>query len=485
MNPRATSVQMFQWRWNDLATECSQFLGPQGYGAIQISPPHASRVTTSWWGVYQPVNYKSLNSRFGTRAELQAMIHSCHAAGVRVYADVVVNQLATGASSSSGLATDGSSWNSSTLSYPYFSANDFHPACDIQDTDYNSASGRTAVQTCRLSSMPDLDTESPYVRGQIVSYMNDLLDLGIDGFRIDAAKHQSPQSLQAILSTVKQAHPRTQLGEPLWVTHEIIPDAEANRADYFSSGTVNEFHFAVLMREAWRNENGATPASIPTMMGTWNQWGGSWGFLPSEQATVFVNNWDTERDGSSLNTNNRSGAVKNDDDAFRYVLANIFMLAQGYGEVQLHSGFRFTQKDQDRPTASPYQNGAAQIGVNWDFVHRWSDIAPMVKFRAATIGQPQSNWVQGNANQIAFSRGSVGFVALNNSGSAWSRTFTTGLPAGTYCNILRGTRNADGTACSGESVVVDRDGKALITLPANTATMVPAVALYTGQALRQ
>jgi hypothetical protein len=33
--------------------------------------------------------------------------------------------------------------------------------------------------------------------------------------------------------------------------------------------------------------------------------------------------------------------------------------------------------------------------------------------------------------------------------------------------------------------VVDRDGKALITLPANTATMVPAVALYTGQALQQ
>lgn len=53
------------------------------------------------------------------------------------------------------------------------------------------------------------------------------------------------------------------------------------------------------------------------------------------------------------------------------------------------------------------------------------------------------------------------------------------------CNILRGTRNAAGTACSGELVVVDRDGKALITLPANTATMVPAVALYTGQALQQ
>ena len=57
LNPSDTSVQMFEWSWNDLATECTQFLGPQGFGAIQISPPQASKVTSTWWGVYQPVNY--------------------------------------------------------------------------------------------------------------------------------------------------------------------------------------------------------------------------------------------------------------------------------------------------------------------------------------------------------------------------------------------------------------------------------------------
>jgi len=479
LNPNDTSVQMFEWSWNDLATECTQFLGPQGFGAIQISPPQAAKVTSTWWGVYQPVNYVNLTSKFGTQAQLQSMISSCHAAGVRVYADIVVNQMAA----DSGTATDGSSWNSATLAYPYFSASDFHAACDIQSSDYNSAAGRSNVQTCRLSGMPDLDSESSYVRGQVVNYLNALLTLGIDGFRIDAAKHQAASSLQAIMSAVKSSHATTNQGEAIWVTQEIVPDGEAIRSDYFPIGTINEFQFTYAMRDAFRNANGSSPSTIPTMMGTWNNWGGSWGFVQPANATVFVNNWDTERNGGSLDASNYTGATNDTQGSHRYDLANIFMLAQGYGEAQLHSGFRFSNNDQDRPGASPYSNGVAQVNVNWDFVHRWGDIYPMVKFRSAAHNQAQGNWVTGSANQIAFSRGNVGFVALNNSTSAWSRSFYTALPAGTYCNIVHGLKNAAGTACTSDSVTVDASGNATITVPADGGSTVPAVAIYTGQAI--
>jgi alpha-amylase len=483
LNPSDTSVQMFEWSWNDLATECTQFLGPQGYGGIQISPPGASRTTSTWWGVYQPVNYVNLTSRFGTSAQLQSMINTCHAAGVRVYADVVVNQMAADSSATAGVATDGSTWNSATLAYPYFSASDFHAACDIQPADYNSAAGRSNVQTCRLSGMPDLNSESSYVRGQVVNYLDALLALGIDGFRIDAAKHQAAASLQAILASVKSSNPTTNLGEPIWVTQEIVPDGEVVRSDYFPVGTVNEFQFAYAMRDAFRDANGASPSAIPTMMGTWNNWGGTWGFVQPTNATVFVNNWDTERNGGSLAASNYTGATNDTQGSHRYDLANIFMLAQGYGEAQLHSGFRFTNVDQDRPSASPYLNGVAQVNVNWDFVHRWGDIAPMVKFRSAAHGQAQTNWVTGSANQIAFGRGNVGFVALNNSTSAWSRSFHTGLPAGTYCNVVHGLKNAGGTACTSDSVTVDASGNASITVPADGGATVPAVAIYRGQAV--
>ncbi|MDP9125804.1 MAG: alpha-amylase family glycosyl hydrolase [Pseudomonadota bacterium] len=479
LNPSDTSVQMFEWSWNDLATECTQFLGPQGYGGIQISPPHAAKVTGNWWDVYQPVNYVALTSKMGTPAQLQSMINTCHAAGVRVYADVVVNQMA----GDSGTATDGSTWNAATLAYPYFSASDFHAACDIQSADYNSAAGRSNVQNCRLVGLPDLNSESTYVRGQVVSYLNALLSLGFDGFRIDAAKHQAAASLQAIMSSVKATHPSTNQGEAIWVTQEIVPDGEVIRSDYFPIGTVNEFQFTYAMRDAWRDANGSSPSTIPTMMGTWNNWGGTWGFVQPTNATVFVNNWDTERNGSSLNASNYTGATNDTQGSHRYDLANIFMLAQGYGEAQLHSGFRFTNQDQDRPSASPYANGVAQINVNWDFIHRWGDIAPMVKFRSAAHGQAQQNWVTGNANQIAFGRGNVGFVALNNTTAAWSRSFYTGLPAGTYCNVVHGVKNAAGTACASDSVTVDASGNASIAVAADGGATVPAVAIYTGQTI--
>lgn len=475
LNPNSTSVQMFQWSWNDIATECTQWLGPKGFGGVQISPPGASKVANGWWGVYQPVNYANLTSRMGTPAQLQAMINACHTAGVRVYADIVVNQMADG----SGTATDGSTWNANTLTYPFFSANDFHANCTINPADYNSPAGRSNVQNCRLGGLPDLATENAYVQGQIVNYLKALLAMGVDGFRIDAAKHMPASAWTSIMSAVKAAYPTNKQGEPIWVTQEIINDGEVDRPSYFPIGTLNEFQFTSAMRDVFRNNNSLNLASIPTVMGTWGNWGGTWGFIQPQNATVFITNWDTERNGGSLNINN---ALGNDGANQRYTLANIFMLAQGYGEAQLYSGYKFSDTNADRPTTSPYSGGVPQINVVWDFAHRWTPLANMVAFRNAAIGQAQQNWIVGNnGNQVAFSRGNVGFVALNNSGSAWTRTFATGLPAGTYCNVINGTKNAAGTGCTADSVTVDASGNASFTVPANNSGSNPAVAIYTGQ----
>jgi glycosidase len=63
------------------------------------------------------------------------------------------------------------------------------------------------VQTCELdnlaeyvvlpipvstanSSSSSLATETEYVRGRLATYVNDLLSLGVDGLRLDAAKRE-------------------------------------------------------------------------------------------------------------------------------------------------------------------------------------------------------------------------------------------------------------------------------------------------------
>lgn len=475
LNPSDTSVQMFRWKWNDIAKECTHWLGPQGYGAVQVSPPHAAASLGFWYDMYQPVNHAVLTSAMGTEAEFQAMVNTCHAAGVRIYADVVVNHMAP----DSGIATDGSAWNGNTLSYPFFSAGNFHANCPIQDTDYGSPGNQNSVRNCRLVGLTDLATGTDYVRGQVKTYLTKLLTMGVDGFRFDAAKHMQPADLYAFVSGVAQT---TRAGEAVWVTHEVIPDGNVNRADYFTSGTVNEFKFTYAMREIFRGTNGNQLSQIRTYMGTPGDWGGTWGFIDSSKATVFVNNWDTERGGESLVASNYTGITNDTQDSKRYELANIFMLAWPYGHAQVHSGFRFTRKNQNSPSASPFDmHGNPVMGVNWDFIHRWESISNMVKFRSTTAGQTIDNFVHGTPNQIAFSRGNKGFLAINNEFTAWNATVQTGMPAGTYCNVVQGQLTTTQTGCTGGSVLVNSRGQSTLKIAANGGSVVPAVAIHANQ----
>lgn len=477
LNPRDTSVQMFHWKWNDIAKECTQFLGPQGVGGVQVSPPTAAMNGVNWYDIYQPVDYTSFQSKMGSQVDFQNMINTCHTAGVRIYVDVVVNHL----SAATGTATNGASFSATTLTYPRFSANDFHANCAIQDADYGTPGNRNSVTNCRLVGLPDLNTASSYVQTQIKNYLTTMINMGVDGFRFDAAKHIAQADLQAIYNGITKT---TKAGEALWVTQEIIPDGNVDRNSYLSIGTLNEFKYAYAMKAMFRNENGNSISQIRNIMGTLGNWGGTWGFLSASNHTVFVNNWDTERNGESLNTANKSGAINDTNGTKRYDLANILMLAWPYGEAQIHSGFNFTNRDADAPTASPYDaSGNPKINQDWDFVHRWGGIANMVAFRTVTSGQGIDYFVTGTANQVAFARGSKGFVAINNEYSAWNATFQTLLSAGTYCNVVQGVLNANKTDCTGGKVVVGADGKVTLSIAANGGATVPAVALHINQKL--
>lgn len=33
---RSTIVHLFEWKWDDIAQECENFLGPKGYAGVQV-----------------------------------------------------------------------------------------------------------------------------------------------------------------------------------------------------------------------------------------------------------------------------------------------------------------------------------------------------------------------------------------------------------------------------------------------------------------
>jgi alpha-amylase len=66
--PKTVIANLFEWNWNSVAAECTNYLGPRGYGYVQVSPPQENVTGSQWWTSYQPVSYK-IESKLGTRAE--------------------------------------------------------------------------------------------------------------------------------------------------------------------------------------------------------------------------------------------------------------------------------------------------------------------------------------------------------------------------------------------------------------------------------
>src|SRR6478736_6939314 len=193
-------VQLFQLPWTAIAEECEQNLGPSGFAWVLTSPPQEHIDRDEWWASYQPVSYQ-IETRLGTRDEFADMVRRCDEAGVAVVADAVINHM-------TGQDTAGEGWAGTPYEhYEYpgiFTASDFHHCGLTPNDDIADYTSREQVQTCELVNLADLDTSSETVRARIVEYLDDLLSLGVAGFRIDAAKHMATADVEAIVDALPE-----------------------------------------------------------------------------------------------------------------------------------------------------------------------------------------------------------------------------------------------------------------------------------------
>ncbi|WP_406860553.1 carbohydrate-binding module family 20 domain-containing protein [Streptomyces sp. HUAS MG47] len=410
---------MFEWKFASVAKACTDRLGPAGYGYVQVSPPQERIQGAAWWTAYQPVSYK-IAGPLGDRAAFKSMIDTCHAAGVKVVADSVINHMAN----ASGTGTGGTSF--SKYDYP-----GLYSGADMDDcrSTIGGYTNRAEVQNCELVGLPDLDTGEDWVRGRIAGYLNDLLSLGVDGFRIDAAKHMPAADLANIKSRLTKP-------SVYWKQEAIHGAGEAvSPSEYLGNGDVQEFRYARDLKRVFESEN----------LAYLKNFGEGWGYMPSGQSGVFVDNHDTERVGDTLTY--KSGA--------NYTLASVFMLAWPYGAPDVHSGYEWTDKDAGAPNGGQVN---ACYTDGWKCQHAWPEIASMVGFRNTARGQGVTDWWDNGGDAIAFGRGAKAYVAINHEPASLTRTFQTSLPSGTYCDIQ-----------SNRPVAVNASGQFTATLPSNTA----------------
>lgn len=438
---RDAGILLFQWTWPAIEAECPT-LGELGIDWVLTSPPQEHIVRGEWWVHYQPVSYQ-LESRLGTRDEFARMVAACAESGVDIVVDAVINHM-------SGQNDPGVGWAGSAFEhyrYPgIWQPEDFHLCTASPTGDIIDYRDELEVQTCELVNLADLRTGEPHVQQRLRAYLDDLLSLGVAGFRIDAAKHMAPGDIGAIVAGMP-AGTRIYQEVIRGLSEPIQPE------QYVGSGPVWEFTYARTLKSMV--DSGRLNPDVV--------FGPEGGSLPSESAISFVDNHDTERNGETLSY----------ADGERYALGLAFLLAHPYGTPQLTSGYAFVGRDAPPPLLDDgrvepascadaatepqprYEPGA------WVCPQRWSIVRGMLAFRAAVGDAPLTDAVEfvradddALESVTGFGRGAYGFVAFNAGATSATATFETSIAPGRYTE-----------AVSGQVIEVDGQGRFTAEVP--------------------
>src|SRR5258706_12185477 len=166
----------------------------------------------------------------------------------------------------------------------------------------------------RGAALADLDTGAAHVRETLSAYLIALIEMCVQGFRIDAAKHIQPADLEAITKAVRDATPS--FPAPYFFFEVVYNDGEIVKpSDYFEVARastvavdITEFK-AGSVGDIFLNRGGAK-------LFTLKDFGSSaWGMIPSDRALAFTTNHDTQRATAIYYA-----------DAPYFALANVFLL---------------------------------------------------------------------------------------------------------------------------------------------------------------
>lgn len=166
---------------NDGDVSSGESLGIQG---IWLSPIFSSPS----YHKYDTTDYYTIDSRFGTEDTLVELIELCHSRNVKIILDLVLNH--TSSQHPWFLEFKQARMNGDTENpyYDYYTC--VTEAEKVGGSTYQKIAGTDCWYECNFSGdMPELNYDNPEVRQAMVDVATYYLNLGVDGFRFDAAKY--------------------------------------------------------------------------------------------------------------------------------------------------------------------------------------------------------------------------------------------------------------------------------------------------------
>lgn len=164
---------------NDGDDTSGKSLGIEG---IWLSPIHPSPS----YHKYDVKDYYSVDPKFGTEEDLKELIQLCHSRNVQIILDMVINHTS---SSHPWFIKFREAHVAGNTGDPYYNYYSFAPDQSGNATFCALPGTREYYEGNFSHEMPELNYDNPVVREEMVKVAKYYLDMGIDGFRFDAAKY--------------------------------------------------------------------------------------------------------------------------------------------------------------------------------------------------------------------------------------------------------------------------------------------------------
>jgi len=496
-------VKLWEWNYVDIARECQDYLGPNGFDAVQVSPVVEHILGPHWWTRYQPISF-GLNTRSGSAAEFQAMVATCRAAGVEVIVDLVINHIASPCQEATDAGhtavTPCTGWNGSSYGFRRTAGargwdastpDDFHHQSwsDLQNCGVSAPSflcGSPDIRDCSccpcdLYGLPDWNTGLQRVQAMHYRHLQELHSMGVTMLRIDASLYMSVDDIAPVINSF----PWDYIYQEWWGEWPV-----ADRTRYLGNMRDVAYRWKIAHSLAMEQDLATLPDLLELSWGT--------NGVHPEDAVYPI----AFHDGRANDANPDVPTYKN---GLEFHQQQKFMLAWPKSSVVLlWGGFGWENTEQGPPGCEEGDTTCAPMPVfddvgsprcmptpqqsplpaeeissrSWVCEHRWAGVAGLVGFRKACGGLPVSQVTDGQAEagsgRLAFRIGSDCFVALvRGHNTRWPKPWGAlgdwslaglriGLPKGRYCDVasLPTLQGWDGRSCPRE-VGVDENGMVL------------------------
>jgi glycosidase len=245
---------------------------------------------------YDVTDYTAVERDYGDRAALREFVEAAHERGILVIVDFVINHTSSQHpwfedALAGGPHRDWYIWSDTNPVWPAVAGGNPWHRTEAGDYYYGAF----------WEGMPDLDLRNPEVTAEIERVAGVWLDeLGVDGFRIDAAKHlievdaqhqiNTPETMSWLAdfaATVHAEHPDALIVSEVW-------DIARISSGYVPDSSDLTFDFGMATATVSALQTGRTPPIETALRETMESW-------PVNRAAAFLTNHDQNRLMSQLN----------------------------------------------------------------------------------------------------------------------------------------------------------------------------------------